>query len=439
MNCSSNIPTIEIEPPALAPARAIPSLRHNFAWTFVGNVLYAGCQWGMLSVLAKLGSASIVGQFTLGLAIGAPVFMFTNLQLRMVQATDVRGEHRFGDYFTLRLISTLAGLTAVACVLLFLHDSLEVRIVVFLVAITKSVECMSDAIAGLLQREERLKRVAISLMIRGVGSVAAFFVAFRFFRSLQLAVFAMAGVWLAVLMFYDVPNAKAVIAPEDGFFHFDGSQLRKIMLLGLPLGWVATLVSLNANIPRYFLQHYLGFADQGIYASLAYPVVAINLIVTALSVSVTTRLAHMFAAGERKQFLRLLLKLSMLGVIIVVLGVPLSFLAGRPLLTLLYTREYGNHVGLLAILVAATGIGTIGSFLFCGISAARVFRAQVPVYGASLLAGTAGAALLIPRSGLTGAGHAILISAITVVLGGGIVLRNLLSAKPIQNASDFQN
>jgi hypothetical protein len=94
----------------------------------------------------------------------------------------------------------------------------------------------------------------------------------------------------------------------------------------------------------------LGLADQGIYASLAYLVIAINMVVAALSVSVTTRLARLFADGDHRQFVRLLTKLSMLGVLIAAVGVPLTFLVGRPLLTLLYRREYADHVGLLALL-----------------------------------------------------------------------------------------
>ena len=81
------------------------SLRLNFAWTFVGNVVYAGCQWGMLVVLAKLGSPARVGEFALALAVTAPILMFTNLALRAVQATDSRQEYTFGDYLGLRLLS----------------------------------------------------------------------------------------------------------------------------------------------------------------------------------------------------------------------------------------------------------------------------------------------------------------------------------------------
>jgi O-antigen/teichoic acid export membrane protein len=372
----------------------------------------------MLSVLAKLGSPSIVGQFTLGLAVSAPIFMFTNLQLRAVQATDVSAECSFADYFTLRLVATLVGLMVVLALLPFTGDSSAIRVVVLLVSVSKCFECMSDVTAGLLQREEKLKRVAISLMIRGSGSVFIFSLTFAYFRNLTLSVAAMSAVWLAVVLFYDLPNAWALIGRHAPFFRFDRRELWRLTLLGLPLGWVATLASLNVNIPRYFVQHYLGLADQGIYASLAYLVVVINLVIFALTQSVTTRLARLFADGLIEQFVSLLVKLSLLGALIAAIGVPVTFLIGKPLLTLLYRPEYADHVALLALFVGVAGISTVGSFLFCGLTAARIFRAQVPVYLVAMLVAAAGSAQLVPRYGLIGGGIALLLSATTVLLGG---------------------
>src|SRR5580700_4270976 len=86
------------------------SIRANFAWTLAGYAVYAGCQWGMLVALAKLGTPAMVGQFALGLAATAPLLMFANLQLRTVLATDTRGEYAFSDYLGLRLSSTLLAL-----------------------------------------------------------------------------------------------------------------------------------------------------------------------------------------------------------------------------------------------------------------------------------------------------------------------------------------
>src|SRR3954465_14084130 len=95
----SSLPAEEIPSVrATVMARQALSLRANFSWTFAGNVVYAGCQWGMLMVLAKVGNPLMVGQDALGLAVTAPVVMLSNLQLRGVLATDARDTHRFNTY-----------------------------------------------------------------------------------------------------------------------------------------------------------------------------------------------------------------------------------------------------------------------------------------------------------------------------------------------------
>src|SRR3954469_7592651 len=107
LQADSSLPAAEIPSVrATVAGRHALSLRSNFSWTFAGNVVYAGCQWGMLMVLAKLGSPERVGQFALGLAVTAPILMFSNLQLRAIQATDARREYRFGHYLALRLATT---------------------------------------------------------------------------------------------------------------------------------------------------------------------------------------------------------------------------------------------------------------------------------------------------------------------------------------------
>src|SRR6202167_3036709 len=104
-------------------AEAIPAppLRVSFSWTLAGNFIYAVTQFGVLSVLAKLGNPAVVGQYALALAISAPIFMFTNLQLRGVQATDARHQYQFADYFTLRCLATLVGVLTISDVVALSH------------------------------------------------------------------------------------------------------------------------------------------------------------------------------------------------------------------------------------------------------------------------------------------------------------------------------
>ena len=379
-------------------------------------------------MLAKMGSPSVVGQFALASAVAAPVFMFTNLQLRALQATDARSEYSFADYFTLRFVSTAIGLLAIGILVLGVSYDFRTRVVISLVAASKAVECFGDVIAGLLQKVERLDVVSVGLMIRGLLSVFAFGLAFMCFGSLVMACAAMAVVWLAVLLLYDVRWAALTIGPRAHFLGVDWGRLKRLFMVSLPLGIVMTMISLNINIPRYVLQHYLGSADLGIFASLASVVVIVNLVVNALGQSATTRLSRMFADGEFHDFRLLVGKLAALGALLIVIGVPLAVYLGRPTLTFLYRPEYGDHVSLLALMVATSGFNAVGSFLGYGMTAARRFRAQVPVIIVSTLTAAIGSILLVPQHGLIGAAVALLVSAVALVLGYAVALSSALKA-----------
>jgi O-antigen/teichoic acid export membrane protein len=415
----------QLEQPAPS---AIPSLRANFSWTFAGNAIYALCQWAMLCLLAKIGSPATVGQFALALAISAPIFMLGNLQLRSVQATDARSEYSFGDYFTLRFLTTTTAFAGVCIFFLRISNDWTTRELVLLLSLAKAFECFSDVVAGFLQRQERLDRAAVSLIVRGVLSLLVFGVVLVYSRNVVMATASMALTWLTVLLLCDIRWANAMIGPRETFFNADWKKLKRLSMLALPLGLVMALISLNTNIPRYVLQHYLGSAELGIFASLAYALTAINLIVNAIGQSVSTRLSQLFARGELQTFRSVVWKLARLGVLFVVFGVPLAFLIGRPVLTLLYRREYGENVGLFALMVAAAGVSTIGSFLGYGMLSARCFQPQLSIVGASTLTTAIASLILVPQYGVKGAAVALLLSAFVMVFGCWISLRRALVA-----------
>src|SRR5215831_10317484 len=180
-------------------ARPHPSLRSNFSWTLLGNVVYAGCQWGTLVVLAKLGSVDMVGQFGLALAITAPVFIIANLQLKAVQVTDARGEYSFAQYFGLRITTTILAFLAACAIGLISNRSAIVIAVIVGVAVSKAVENLSDVFYGLLQRHEAMDRIAKSMLLRGPLSLLAIAFAVWSWHSALVAALALAIVWSAVL------------------------------------------------------------------------------------------------------------------------------------------------------------------------------------------------------------------------------------------------
>ena len=193
--------------------------------------------------------------------------------------------------------------------------------------------------------------------------------------------------------------------------------------LAAPVGIVMGLVSLNANIPRYAVEHYRGSGELGIFAALAYLVVVVNLIVNALGQSAIARLSRSFAEGNLRHFRMVLERMSLIGVGVAALGIVAALLIGRPTLRLIYGPVYAAHLNLLLMLIGISGVTAVASFMGYGMSAARRFRQQLPVTLISVATCAVAAYTLTPLWGLMGAAGAILLAVLAQIAGSFVVLR----------------
>ena len=410
-------------------AHPLPSLTSNFMWTLGGNLIYNASQWGMLSILAKQGSPAIVGVFALGLAVSAPVFMFCNLQLRSVQATDAQMKYHFADFFVLRSICTLAAILFIAGLAAIAHYRGEVLVVLIALSLAKAFESWSDVIAGLLQRRERLDLAARAVVIRGILSLIVFSSVFTTTHNLSAACIGLAFTWAVVVCVYDMSLARGVLPKTESFFSTSTVTMWELVKKSIPLGVVMALVSLNANLPRYLVAHYLGADQLGFFASIAYLLTVVNLLAIALGQAASARLATMFALGELEKFREVLVKLAAFGACIGVVACGVSLGYGKLVLRGLYGASYSSHWDLLVIFAITAGVSTIATFMGFAATSAQSFRAQVPVIAGMAITTLAVSWLLIPRLGLNGAGIALLISAVVQLAGLSLVTWNAVEAR----------
>jgi O-antigen/teichoic acid export membrane protein len=419
------LPTARPNPP---PA---PSLRANFAWTLAGNVVYAGCQWGMLVVLARLDRHEAVGQFSLGLAVTAPVFMLTNLNIRGVQATDARREYAFADYLGLRLLATAVALLAIAAVTFVAGYDPATRAVILAVGLAKALESVSDVFYGLLQQHERMARIAGSMMIKGPLALAVLAGLVRLTGNVLWGTLGLAATWALVLALYDVPGGAGVLggaAPWHGLRpRWRPATLARLARLALPLGVVMFLISLNTNIPRYFVEHRLGLHELGVFAALWYVTMAGGMVELAIGHAAHPRLARLFAAGDRRGFRSLLLCQLAAAAALGAAAVAGALLLGRPVLGLLYGPEYAEHAGLLTWILAGAGVGYVASQLNFGMTAARRFFVQAPLFLAVNGVTLAACDTLVPIYGLYGAAFALAASAAFQLAGASVVMAAILN------------
>lgn len=404
------------------------SLRRNLSWAFAGNIIYAGCQWGMLVVLAQLGTPEMVGQFALGLAITAPIIMFGNLQLRAVQATDARRDFRFGIYAALRLITTALSIVLICAIAIGSGYHRETALVVIVMGIAKSFESLSDSIYGLLQKHEQFKRVSLSLVIKGVCSLPMMAVAVYLSGRVVWGIAALAGTWLVLLVCYDVPNARRSLRLESDEMRpvWNMDLITRLAWISLPLGIVTLLNSLNVNIPRYFIAS-IGERELGIYAALAYTHVIGARFLLSVCNSCEPRLAKNFAEGNIHAFKHTSRRLLLVACLVGGGGVLASSVAGKPILTLLYGSEYAIYTNEFIILMISSAISYMAMAFRQSVTSARSFNVQVLPTGASALGIAVAAAVLVPLYGICGAAVATGVGALVELVGFWFLSRKAIA------------
>ena len=409
------------------------SLRVNSLWALGGNIVYAGCQWSMLVALAKLGSPEMVGQFALALAITAPIMMLSMLQLRAVQATDAKGEYEFGHYLALRLITSFVALLVVGGVAFISGYRKDIALLIVATGLFKTMESVSDAYHGLMQKHERIDLIAVGQIIKGLLFLTALAVAVRLSGSLLLGVMAMAVSSLAVLIGFDRERSLCLIEASNRRTArpvWEWRRLAALLRLALPLGIVMLLVSLNTNIPNYVIERYLGERELGYFAALAYLQVAHSLLVNAVGHAVTPRFSQYYSSNNRKAFFQLLIRVSSLGLFVGILIVAIASLFGQELLAAIYKPEYAAHARVLLCLMVAAAFSTMTGCFNCAVLGARCFRLTLGISAIMLLTTLVTAGLMVPVIGLMGAAVATLCGSIARFVCSTVLVFMLVRQMP---------
>lgn len=388
----------------------IAIIKRNFSWSLAGNIIYAICQWLILIVIARLGSAKDVGVYSLGLAIAAPIMLFLGMNLRVVIATDQKCDFRFRDYFLLRMISSGLSLLIIGAIGIVLYGSdVYVLMSIVLIATIKSIESASEIYYGYFQQNERNDLISKSLMYRGVLSVVLIFPVYYYWHSLPKAMLVMLIVWLSVLLFYDIGRFR--IFKIDGY---ESSKNNVTKVLGLaktalPLGFVALFDSLVINISRYYTEYYYGLEKLGYFSSIVYLMVSGGVIVGALGYAVTPRMANLYLNGNNKEFVKVGLASVVIGISVGLLGIIVSMLFGGRLLGVIYGKDYVAYKDCFVIIMVASTLWYASGLAGCMLNAMRKFGHQLIANLISLVASSVALTAFGVTYGIDGVAWAMVI------------------------------
>jgi O-antigen/teichoic acid export membrane protein len=419
------------------------SLKKNLVWITLGGATDLLCQWGLIALISRLMNVEAVGLYGLAMVIVTPLLAFANLGLREAQATDVRHNHPFGHYLTLRSLTNIAALFAIALAAWAMGLGPAGMTVVLLFGMARVIEAQSNAYHGLFQLRERMDFIAQSNVMRSLSALVFFTAGLQLGGDLRAGCLGLIAASLMTLIFNDIRRARWLQAHREGEgaasatrLVWDMRRLAKLAHHALPLGFVAVLSALQTNIPRFAIEHSLGLEALGYFTAVVAPYAAASRMATFLAQAASSRMAQRHSSGAWRDFAMLLAKMGGLGLAGGIAGVLIAFFLGREVLTLLYTPEYADYADLLLLAMIAALFRQVATMWHFGTIAARRFRLHLLQSVLVVISITAGSYLLIGPYGLWGAGVVLIVAGIvhfTVVATiAAIIVRDLF----LENAAE---
>lgn len=370
----------------------------------------------------------------LGLVITAPVILFSALDLRAVQVTDAQNLNKFEDFFGVRLITNSVAILIIFGILVGLAGRYDfnVYVIIFLIGINKIIESTSDICYGLMQKHERLDKVAQSMILRNIGALILFAVVIKMTGNLIFAIASIGIWWLLALFFFDKRNAER-FSPFVPRFH--PKIVLSIIWLALPLGIATGIMVLNSSMSRYFVEAYLGSESLGYFGAMAYVVVGVSRATMAVGQSASARLARYYSSN-RKAYIKLLQKMLAVALVLAVSAVLFGIYLGKPFLSIVYKPEYAERQDVFIWLLVAAGGTMLASMLGFARFATRRFKSQIPASLAVCIVSVLTCWLLIPPYGMKGASWSMIIASITQCVGSLIIIIIGLKSVEVTDANN---
>lgn len=388
----------------------------------IAGALVAGAaQWLMLALMAQRTGAASVGAFALALAITAPCFTLSMLQLRAMVVVASDAEVTGRPYLATRAVTSSTAVLLIAVISLFLPA--EVRAFTLPVALCRGFESLGDIHLAVLQRGGATYRMGQCQALAAVVSTLAFGAALWSTDDAVLAVWALVPAALAGGFVVPSLVARAQAGSMRLTLRASPSGVQALVRGGLPLGLSSTVSSLTAGVPRWALHGSSGPASVGAFAGAAQLVQGVSTFVGAGTQLWFPREARRY----RTQGYPTIRRTRVISVVTVLVAgvvlVPLAVLIGPAFLSTLYGDEF--HIGPAGCAMFALAGSTVLGNWFLEYALVIVGRRRYvfAVNAGGLVVVAAAAFLLVPSYDVVGAAAAAAVSSAFQVVAKLVGLR----------------
>lgn len=401
-------------------AGAHVSLRSPLNHAIGGQIAHTLGQLAVLTSISHLQGVTSVGAFGVAMSLVTPVFILSNMGLRTAQAIDQEEAFSFADYAGFRIVTTGVALLVCGLLGLVLARDPTVLPIVLLFALAKCFDAASSLSHGTFLRHERVDLVFRSFLYRSVFTAILFFLLLWSGLPLWAAFTAQLVVWATVALCLDLPSAWRLNSSHPSHIHITRGLLSSIGRRSFPIGGTGFLIGLQPALLRLFIESQFGLAALGVFTNISAVFQAGALVSNAIRQVLAARFSKMRLRADFSGMSHTILKMLTLILLASTLGIAIVYQFGAPLLRLAFGADTAQHQALFLILTIALAfrmLNAVTGSLNHAFGRAVSLFVRESLYVVALIALSW---LIIPRSGVVGAGMVILVISMVRFLADGL-------------------
>ncbi|MCA1026259.1 oligosaccharide flippase family protein [Cytobacillus kochii] len=383
----------------------------NLSWIFFANAFVALAKWVMVILIAKTLTPIEVGIYSLGFAVAAPISLFANMKLRSLYITGTTDD--LSDYIVTRRLFSITALLIMVIIGAFVYP--QYTIVIILVGISKILDLDSDLYYSVPHKYNNLNLVG-KLMIGKQTILLLIFACFLIiFRDLTIAL--LSQIILQLFFLLMVERNIILYKYKTNTKNSSWLGIKGLILLGLPLGLVQMIVSINTNYTRYVLEYLEDPEVLGYYSAIIYLANIANLFMTSITQVLLPKLSSFYKNKQILLFKKyIFIYLPLLSFLIGIWIMGFAILFGEQFLRFFYGDNYADFHNILILCVLSVLINLFVFNFDNAMMAMRYISIQPKINLLNLFLTIIGGYWFVSTYGIKGAAITLIISAIFQLL-----------------------
>lgn len=399
----------------------------NFSWNAVGSAVNSITSLFLLMIVTQILGTRDAGLFAIAFTSAQILLSLGLYGIRNYQVTDIFRMYSSGVYLSVRIATSIIMLVVGFLFSMLSHYDLQKTALVCVLVICKISESLSDIFYGIMQKKGKLYIAGISMTLRAVLSITAFFFSLLMVRNLLFSCMLMMVAGYIPLILIDLPVSKR----EDTIVPlFDKRKMFDLLRTCFPLFSVAMLTIVIMNLPKYVIDRTMSEDFQAIYNIIVTPGTTIALFSQIIVQALLVKLANFHSKSQMRKFLSMIYRIILL--IILFTGCCLLLFAfwGDDILLLLYGINLAAYIPQLLIVFVGAMFCSIAGILSVALTTLRITRVQLYLFLINLIFAFGISIYLIPRFGLMGAtGSYFLIMLFQMMLYAFVFVRTIYTTK----------